>query len=111
MKKKIISFIRRHKLLFNIASKCSKVFSFTPKNKYLDESIYRVYYLDNIKNLNKIIKHFNTNKKENYRLVIMVDEKNYSNIYKIINSYNVSIITANNYKQIENKNYQLVTFS
>ena len=108
MKAKLIKIIRSNKFLFNISSKLANLYH-PKKNKYHDDYIYRVYYLDKLANIKKIMNHFQKNFKDNYKLVIMVDEKNYANINQIVNNYHVSIITATNYHKLTKKNYKLVT--
>ncbi len=109
MKSKIIKIIRSNKFLFNISNKLLS-FYHPKKNKYIDDATYLVYYLDKLTNMPKIMKHFQENKKNNYQLVIMVDENNYQFVYQIVNKYHVNIITAKEYNSLTKKNYKLATF-
>ncbi|MBR1414169.1 MAG: hypothetical protein IJ574_05845 [Bacilli bacterium] len=108
MKDKIIKTIRSNKILFNIAKKANNIIDKPSKNVYKDNYTYFVYKLNNIDDIDSIIKKYNEKKHNNSRLVIMVDENNYNSIYNIVNNYDVSIITLKEFNLLNNSNYKLV---
>lgn len=95
MKNKLIQFVKKHPFLYNLAKKINRKFNKVPvKVDYVTNVIYYTYILKKEEELPLIKKHFNKLKKENTKLFIVVDNKEYNKyIHKFIRE-NINILFA-----------------
>ena len=95
MKNKIIQFIKKHPFLYNLAKKINRRMNNVPvKVDYVTNTIYYTYMLKKEEELPLIKKHYNTIKRDNTKLLVIVDNKEYNKyLHKWIRE-NVKVLFA-----------------
>lgn len=79
MKNKLIKFVKKHPFLYNLAKKVNrKLKKIPPKNEYKTNVIYYIYTMRKKDEIEKIKEHYNKIKSNNSRLLIVVDNIEYS---------------------------------
>lgn len=86
MKNKIIQFIKNHPFLYNLAKKFNRKLNRVPvKVDYVTRIIYYTYTMKNEEDLEKIRKNYNTIKRTETKLFIILDNKDLNkNIHRYI---------------------------
>lgn len=85
MKNKIIQFIKKHPFLYNLAKKFNRKLNRVPvKVDYVSRAIYYTYIMKNQGEIELIRNNYNHIKKQNTKLLIIVDNKD---LNKYIHKY------------------------